>query len=370
MSLSKDAKGVGRYAFELIYGLDKTLAAEWDIDVYVNKAYVDRGWTSRVGWIDIEQRSELYRGLIQVPALVRKKAYDALLYTSDSIFYGNKRVERFMILHDLNEVISHHQKPVGFRRKAINRFVQKMRVRGMKQASHIFCVSSWVQEKSIEHYGLLRCKTSQAACGIDEIFFVSQAGSWAPYTQCGYVLAIATGDDREGLQRLPAIWKRVKNELSEKVLVVGGIRNGERYVDELKKSFDSEGLNEGKDYVLVSFIDQENRHRMADLYANADFYIELSSHEGFGLQALEAMATGTTCLSTGKGAMEELGGGYPISIDAGNDIETANTILRSYMMRLEDRDNEEQVGFVRRYSWDNTVDIVRKEIEKIVAGQE
>src|SRR5690606_25607941 len=48
-----------------------------------------------------------------------------------------------------------------------------------------------------------------------------------------------------------------------------------------------------------------NRNRLAQLYSEADVFIDASDFQGFGRTALEAMACGTPCVVTGVGGVTE-----------------------------------------------------------------
>jgi glycosyltransferase involved in cell wall biosynthesis len=77
------------------------------------------------------------------------------------------------------------------------------------------------------------------------------------------------------------------------------------------------------------------------------------SHEGFGLQLAEAMATGTTCISSGRGVLLEVGDSLTINFEKLEPAHIANKIVQCYREELHLRDNIAQVEYTKRFSWDD-----------------
>jgi glycosyltransferase involved in cell wall biosynthesis len=95
-------------------------------------------------------------------------------------------------------------------------------------------------------------------------------------------------------------------------------------------------------------------HELVDLYSCADFYLELSLHEGFGMQVAEAMACGTTCISSSKGALQEIASEYALFIDDPTDAQLiVNKIKQAYEKTLHLRDNAAQIAYTKKFSWEN-----------------
>jgi glycosyltransferase involved in cell wall biosynthesis len=106
-----------------------------------------------------------------------------------------------------------------------------------------------------------------------------------------------------------------------------------------------------------------------DLYSAADFYLELSLHEGFGMQLIEAMACGTTCISSPRGALTEVGSRYAIFADPTNPREIALVLRDAYQGGEHLRDNREQVQYTRQYSWDRAGSVVAGVLMQVAARE-
>ena len=142
------------------------------------------------------------------------------------------------------------------------------------------------------------------------------------------MLTFATGDPRERYDLCPAIWEHVRAKLPEVGLIVAGIRRERDYVVELKNTFLARGLAGDRDYAFVDFIGEGEFGKLRSLYRDADFYLELSGHEGFGMQLAEAMATGTTCISSERGALSEVGSIYAIGFAELEPMHIAKRLFR------------------------------------------
>lgn len=367
-ALTDCPKGVGRYAWHLINQLAERLPADWEIMVFVSSKKFLGFNHDRLIFLQIPRSPEILRGAIIIPWLLNRFQPHVLLSPNESILLSLVPVRRILVLHDLNELIWCHQfsanRPV---RKTLNRLLQLLRVQGIRNTDIVVCNSNWVREAAIASYGLKVNNLRIGYCGLDRRFLaVDKSEATAPVSlpTCwdGYVLAFATGDQRENYELLPDIWAKFVVSRHDRGLIVAGVNLAAEYTQELQRRFRAYGLFEGEHYRFLGFLGDRDFDTLVRLYAAADYYLELSAHEGFGMQLAEALAVGTTCLSSGRGALDEVGGGFPIPIDV-NDVDgIAQQLLNSYQAGLERRDNTPQREFVQRYSWDAVGETVAAEI--------
>jgi glycosyltransferase involved in cell wall biosynthesis len=262
------------------------------------------------------------------------------------------------VLHDIDALItSAGRNRTNVLSRIKNWIKQYFRIKMLRNARVVICNSSFTAEVAVRSYGLRQDQISIGYCGVDDRFYGnddSHVRDWCEPARewKGYVLTFATGDSRERYDLYPAMWQHIHSENPEIGLIVAGIRRAQDYVAELKNEFCAHGLIEDRDYVFVDFIGESEFGKLRSLYRNADFYLELSGHEGFGMQLAEAMATGTTCISSGRGALAEIGSVYTIGVCELEPLHIARRIIQAYREQLHRRDNKMQIEYTKRFSWD------------------
>ena len=87
------------------------------------------------------------------------------------------------------------------------------------------------------------------------------------------------------------------------------------------------------------------------MYTAADFYLELSLHEGFGMQMAEAMSCGTVSICGGGSALSEIGGGFELPTDVRNAEAIAHTIIQAYQNGQHQTDTSRQIEHTRQFNW-------------------
>lgn len=357
-SIGLKMKGVGRYAYHLAVQLDRELRLD-RIEVLVAVSTDDlpafpvdfRGQTIR-----IPAASEFKINVVTLPLLLRKWRPCAFIRPADKIgcAYG---VPTLTVCHDLNPLIWAHQPPRSLARRAVDWVWEWLRGRGMRASDRVICNSDFVRQRAIAAFRLKADRVDVAPCGVDErlvslavsvdksVFRKEMAGQ----VGCdNYVLTFATGDEREGYSALPAVWAAAKAAGYPGALVIAGVRVGSRYAQRLREQLEVEGV--ARSVVWEPFLDESKMERLAGLYAAADFYLELSRHEGFGMQLLEAMACGVMCLSSGCGALREIGGGFPIELPA-QSAEAGALLAREWCLGSHQLDVTAQITHARSFTW-------------------
>jgi alpha-1,3-rhamnosyl/mannosyltransferase len=89
------------------------------------------------------------------------------------------------------------------------------------------------------------------------------------------------------------------------------------------------------------------------LYAGASTLVFTSLYEGFGFPILEAMASGTRVITSNRGAMKEIAGGFADLVDPHNVEQLSDALLAAV---IGTRDADYRLGAARRwasqFSWD------------------
>ena len=136
--------------------------------------------------------------------------------------------------------------------------------------------------------------------GVDELFFERPADSIPAGVREPYVLFVGTPEPRKNLDRLVAAIAMLRQRGANERLVIAG------------------GGGWGAASSNAAFVEQLGRvpdADLLDLYRHASCLALPSLHEGFGLPALEAMATGTPVVAARVGALPEITGGAAVLVD-------------------------------------------------------
>lgn len=372
-AISLNNKGVGRYSYELSRRIADRLGGEWEIDIVVCTADIPVGLKEigKVNLIQVPVMSDLRHNLWWLRQHIRRCNYDLLLKPMESsgIKYG---IPTITVCHDVQELID---KAADLRplphRMLINYIKAKFKSINLRNSDVVVCNSIFTRDMAASWYKFDVAKSIVGYCGVDDRFFESsnefRAGNRCRrfMHQGGFVLTFATGDARENYSLLPEILARMRMYGCDSKLVIAGIREGNDYVNRVESKLRELKLQPDVDYQFVDFIGEERLDDLVELYTTADFYLELSGHEGFGMQLVEAMACGTTCISSGCGALAEVGAGFDVRFSSFDPDHIARTMVSSYDDKLHLRNNRRQIDYVRaHYAWDVVADSI---VEKILS---
>ncbi len=149
------------------------------------------------------------------------------------------------------------------------------------------------------------------------------------------------------------LFKRIEKKYPELKLVFIGSkkRNGE-YFSSLKKKIDNSGLN--KRVIFTGAIDQNKDQAILPiLLSESSLALFPSTYEGFGMPAVEAMATETVGLCSNRGSLPEV-------VGEDNVIPLENKKLWENQMikfienkKFYKRKNEQQKNITKKYHWEN-----------------
>lgn len=374
-TLCRDAKGVGRYAHQLCLQMVARLAPEWHIEIVVFSGPLpDFPADYRANFRCIPYATDLARGLLRMPAIIKSVRPDVYLRCNDScgLDYG---VPMITICHGINDLIVYAS---HVRRGPVERlvyFIKRHFIRqGLLKSKLVVCNSEFLEKAVHQHYGVEPDNTAVGYCGIDERFYrqaplVDKASVRRRYGVERFILTFATGDLHEGAERLPAISAEMKVRNIQACLLIGGVNIEAPYVLELRSLFKDKGLIEGRDFIFEKFLDEDHFSSLVELYSAADFYLELSRHESFGMQLAEAMACGTTCISSHVDGLKEVGGPFALPLLETSPRFIADAIADAYRAGMDCRDNLAQIAYTRRFNWDAVGKLVADKIVTLGATE-
>jgi len=355
----RDPKGVGRYAYHICLQLRDRLPEDWPFQVLVhpeNISLFPPGF--RAEFVPAPHRTEIAYALFEIPRQVRRLKPQIMLKTDESA--GAVRgLPTVTVCHDVDKLIEKAQGvDLSLFRRAVNAYRRRLRCQTLQRSECVVCNSEFIRAAVHSHYGIPLARTAVAYCAIDPRFYelsrlADSAAVRQRYGVARFILAFATGDPRENSRLFPALAARLAVLGVDTCLLVAGIRRHlGSYAAELEAEFLRLGLTPGRHFVFEGFLGGDRFRDLADLYTAADFYLELSRHEGFGMQLAEAMACGTTCISSPGGALAEVGDKYALLVDPDNVDAIATTIQAAYNRGLDRRDNRDQVNYTHKFSWD------------------
>ena len=370
----RDPKGVGRYAYHICLQLRDRLPEDWSFQILVhpgNDSLFPPGF--RAQFVPVPHRTEIANALLEIPHQVRCLKPQIMLKTDETAGAVNG-VPTVTVCHDVDELIEKAQGVGrGPLRRALNAYKWRLRRQTLQASDCVVCNSEFIRAAVQKYYGIPPARTALAYCALDPRFYqLSAVTDLAAVRQRHgvrrFILAFATGDLRENSRQYPAIAARVAALGVDTCLLVAGIRkHWGSYAAELEAEFLRLGLVPGKHFVFEDFLGGDRFPELVDLYTAADFYLDLSSHEGFGMQLVEAMACGTTCISSPGGALKEVGGDFALFVDPANLNQIADTIKDAYDRGLHHRDNRPQVEYTRKFSWDSAGIVIADVLRDLAA---
>lgn len=351
-------KGVGRYAYQLCLQLAERLPEAWTLQILLPPPSLSLFPPNfRAKLIPQHPVSEFSSAFL-LPRQVKSLNAQLLLKTYESAGYA-REVPTVTVCHDIDRLILQAQGlRRGMLRSALDAYKSRLQRQAMQHSEFVVCNSEFTLRAVETDYGIPRSRMAVGYCAVDPRFYEFSARTDRDavrrrYGVTNFILSFATGDPRENFRGYPAVIARMAVLGVNTCMLIAGVRHEMGYVRELRAELERSGLVEGKHFVFEDFLGVDRFQELAELYTAADFYLELSLHEGFGMQLVEAMACGTTCISSPRGALAEIGDRYALLVDPTNPEEIAATLKQAYDGDLHLKENCEQIQYTRKFSWDS-----------------
>lgn len=222
-----------------------------------------------------------------------------------------------------------------------------------KRVRRVLTPSDYVKQKVIQRFGIQN--VSITPNGVDPSVFHPGAKQTRLDLPARYVLFVGTLEPRKNLELLLQAWNEIKEEFEQTWLIIVGV-NG--------NVFRSVHYQSPMERVCFpGYVDDET---LAGLYAGATLFVLPSREEGFGLPALEAMASGTPVVVSDGGALPEVVG------EAGmvfclSDPDGLTNVLRECLSNAGLRSALKEKGLRRagEFSWQATAETVWKSLNEI-----
>ena len=358
--LQSPRTGIGNY----LAGLFGALQARGDIDVAL---YCKWGWTralpaaplpgysrwARLAKAVVPGAYQVRRGLAQHFFSAGVKRIGPVLYHEPSLWPLEFDGPMVMTIHDLTHVRYPDTQPPK-RLKEIERRLHK----GLARAGRILVDSAFIGQEVIAHFGLAADKVVVAPLACSSIFVPRTAAqTHATLQRLGlkyhrFFLCVGTLEPRKNMVLALRAHARLPQALRQAfpLVLVGMVGWGEH-------SFSAElALAVRTGYVrLLGYLGQEE---LAHVTAGARALVFPSIYEGFGLPALEAMASATPVIVSDQASLPEVVG------QAGCVVSAFDPIALSQAMQafIEDEETwmmKQALGLARasQFSWDRCAHI-------------
>ncbi len=319
-SLALQMKGVGRYTANTLFELstfDET--NQYKILVRKNEFLPSLPQNERFEYIPISLHNHYRHNWLTLPRMAQQLRADVAWIPSETAV-GKMPCPYTLVCHDVPQFITASQALGGARYSRGRNVVAQIDsffLRGAFQRAQIIFANSYFVGAWL-HQGLKLSpeKIRYAACAPGADFATlstnTNAESVCVNLDCpnGYLLAFATGDPRENVETILAVFNGL-TETTKLNLVLAGTRA--RQADEIRARIHHEAWHTR--VRVLPFFDETEMQQLADVYASAMVYLDLSLHEGFGMQVIEAMACGTPVVCSNRAALPEVAGDAAVLID-------------------------------------------------------
>lgn len=236
-------------------------------------------------------------------------------------------------------------------RRRLDRLTLKQRY--VRQADHIICVSQATRDDLEEIYGPLRVPVSVVHHGVDSRFRpdVPKLDVFPDR----YVLFVGNRGQYKDAQVLFEAFAEIAHDFPDiDLLCVGGAGLTPREIQWLT----DRGI---RDRVSQRYLSDDG---IASAYAHAEVFVFPSRFEGFGLPALEAMASGTPVILANATSLPEVGADAAIYFPPGDVPELSAALTRvlqdrGYRDGLIARGRERAAGFTWHAAAEKTANAYR-----------
>lgn len=234
----------------------------------------------------------------------------------------------------------------------------------LRMAKHIFTVSENSKKDICKIFNIKPDKISITYNAVDSAFqkknICDIAYLYDKYRiPCNKTILLYVGNlkPHKNLERLLEAIASLKDKENYRLILAGKAFTSLKLQEREKKL----GINN-----LVIHTGLVSKEELINLYNLVDLFVFPSLYEGFGIPPLEAMACGTPVVASNNSSIPEVVGDAAILFDALSIKSIANAIQKIHEKNTIDELIKK--GFKRSqiFKWENTVETIRKEIERIL----
>ena len=222
-----------------------------------------------------------------------------------------------------------------------------------RRVRKVFAPSEYVKQKVIMRFGIKNVTVTPN--GIDPSMFHPGAKQKEFDLPKCYILFVGSLELRKNLDLLLHAWNEIENDFKETWLIIVGTSGNVFKAVSLPHKMER-----------VRFLGYVEDETLAGLYANATLFVLPSQDEGFGLPALEAMASGTPVIVSNGGALPEIVGKAGLIFCLSNPVGLKNA-LRECLSNAKLRSALKEKGLVRahQFFWKTTAELVWENLNEL-----
>jgi glycosyltransferase involved in cell wall biosynthesis len=222
-----------------------------------------------------------------------------------------------------------------------------------RRVRKIFTPSEYVKQKVMTRFDVKNVTVTPN--GIDHSVFCPEAKQFKFDLADRYVLFVGSLEPRKNLDHLLRAWNEIKNDFKETWLIIVGVSGNVFRVVDFSREIER-----------VRFLGYIEDNVLAGLYANATLFVLPSQDEGFGLPALEAMASGTPVIVSDGGALPEIVDQAGLIFSLSDPVGLKNAIRECLSnTRLRSELKEKGLTRAQNFSWERSAELVWKNLNEI-----
>ncbi len=362
--LRKPDTGIGQVSRGFIDELIKSYSDKNEYFLYLEKDIdleLPKHFHKRI-FLPFWKRDDLVRKIwwekFLLPRYVKQDECELFISLYQCPTFLPKNIKHKMLVHDLipkifPEYLDNWRK----------RFYFFLTQKAIRQADEIITVSEWSKKDIHKFLKIPSVKIKTAYPSVGQEFFEKSTGDednkvLEKYGIYGrYIFYIGGFDARKNIPGLlKAYAKLLENyEVDDINLVLGGedkSRFSHLFTD-VQKEIEKLGI--AKSAKPIGFVKQKD---LPAIYRNCELYILPSFYEGFGLMALEAMASGAPTIVSKTSSLLEVGGDAVLYFNPYDIDEMARVmgkVLRNNKLRL--RLSEKGKERAKKLNWESFVKI-------------
>lgn len=282
---SSTTAGVKTYASELIRSLREIGGADYEVIQDNPPAWKLPWWMNVTLAFDVAQAKP-----------------DVIHFTKAAVPW-RKLAPTVVTIHDIIPIMF-PESQAGLRRWLWPRALRQAALK----SDHIIAVSGTTKRDIVQQFGVPSEKITVIPEGVDLDRFrpaptpgeSRMRGTLAGEVASPYILFVGTRDIRKNVPLLIRAFARIAEDIPHRLVIAGR--------QALKRGDDRRQAQELGLEKRITWLDFVSEHDLPALYAGADLFVWPSAYEGWGLPAMEAMASGVPVIVSNGGALPEVVG--------------------------------------------------------------